>query len=41
VAMLLAAIAGTLLVALIGSARILQLLHTARRRPVARRSVGR
>ena len=32
VAMLFAAIAGALLVALIGSARILQLRHTARRR---------
>ena len=39
VAMLFAAIAGALLVALIGSARILQLRHAARRRPVARRSV--
>ncbi|UQS25413.1 MULTISPECIES: lipopolysaccharide assembly protein LapA domain-containing protein [Amycolatopsis] len=32
VAMLLAAVAGALLIALIGSARILQLRHTARRR---------
>ena len=40
VAMLFAAIAGALLVALIDSARILQLRHAARRRPLARRSVG-
>jgi uncharacterized integral membrane protein len=40
VAMLFAAIAGALLVALIGSARILQLRHAARRRPLARRPVG-